>query len=172
MGKVLAGAGGFCGACGTAAATGTGPCGSREARAARAEVDGGVRGSESRVPRGCGCGSSKLGLSAEAGGLRRGDPSACSEPASVPPATHPDPSEAPWLSLLRIPWEPHVTSLLTSFPSASLVPRYPGPPWRSFLPASLGSLPSLLALSVSALFSSLTPASPVARSLPIFPRML
>lgn len=51
MGKVLAGAGGFCGACGTAAAaareaTGTGPCGSGEVSAARAEVDGGVRAPE------------------------------------------------------------------------------------------------------------------------------
>lgn len=80
MGKVLTGARGFCGACGTAAAAageaaGTGPFGSGEVSAARAEVDGGVRGSESRVPRGCG--SSKLGLRAEAtppGSPPRGPP--------------------------------------------------------------------------------------------------
>lgn len=69
MGKVLAGARGFCGAFGTAAAAaleaaGTGLCGSGEANAARAEVDGGVRGYESRVPRGFGW--STLGLRAEA----------------------------------------------------------------------------------------------------------
>jgi hypothetical protein len=92
MGKVLAGAGGFCGACGTAAAAreaaGTGPCGSGEASAARAEVDGGVRGSESRFPRLCG--SSMLGLRAE-------EPPLGSPPqgplwllgAGLPPSSHP-----------------------------------------------------------------------------------
>lgn len=142
MGKVLAGAGGFCGACGTAAAAareaaGTGPCGSGEASAARAEVDGGVRGSESRVPRGCG--SSMLGLRAEEPllGSPPGDPCGCSEPASLSSPTHPDPSKAPWLHLLPIPKNSHVTSLLTPFLSASLVSRYPGPSWRSFLPLFL-----------------------------------
>lgn len=69
-------------------------------------------------------------------GLHRGDPRRGSEPAFLPPPTHPDPSEAPWLHLLPIPREPHVTFLLTPFLSASLVSRYPGPPCRSFLPPS------------------------------------
>lgn len=141
MGKVLAGAGGFCGAFGTAAAAAreasrTGPCGSGEASAARAEVDGGVRGSESRVPRGRGW--STLGLRAEApppGSPPRGPLWLLG--AGLPPSsTHPDPSEALWLHFLPIPQEPHVTSLLIPFLSASLVPRYPGPPWRAFLPPS------------------------------------
>lgn len=69
-------------------------------------------------------------------GLHRGDLRGCSEPASLPPPTHSDPSEALWLHFLPIPQELHVTSVLIPFLSASLVPRYPGPPWRAFLPPS------------------------------------
>lgn len=69
MGKVLAGAEGFCGACGTAAAaareaTGTGPCGSGEVSLARAEVDDGVGAPEAAFRGACGSSLSACALEA------------------------------------------------------------------------------------------------------------
>lgn len=159
MGKVLAGARGFCGAFGTAAAAareaaGTGLCGSgRPTRPGPRWTVG--SGATRAVFRAASAGPrSACVLRRRRRGLHRGDLCSCSEPASLPPPTHPDPSEALWLHLLPIPQERHVTSLLTPFLSASLVPAT-----QALLgdPSCLLRQSSILVLSVSALFSSPTP---------------
>lgn len=154
MGKVLAGAGGFCGACGTAAAAareaaGTGPCGSGEASAAWAEVGGGVRGSESRVLRGCG--SSALGLRAQApppGSPARGPLwlLGAGLPPSLPPTLTPLKPRGFFASQfhenpMSLPSDPLPERERLS---GVLLPR----PSLESLPASLASLPSLPCRSV------------------------